>query len=55
MRLVLLGLFVLVVGIVSAGNQHGADIDDNEFAEFEELDEGTFCTLLYQIKKRKVA
>ncbi|CAG2200343.1 unnamed protein product [Mytilus edulis] len=39
MRLVLLGLFVLVVGIVSAGNQHGADIDDNEFAEFEELDE----------------
>lgn len=39
MRLVLFGLFVLVIGIVAASNPHGADVDDNEFAEFEELDE----------------
>jgi len=40
----LLGLSALLLlswfnGQVDAGNQHGADIEDNEFAEFEEFDD----------------
>ena len=26
-------------GLVNAGNQHVADIEDNDFAEFEEFDD----------------
>lgn len=42
-------LLVLVMLVrndrVYAQNQHGADVDDNEFAEFEDFDEGTDDTL----------
>lgn len=38
LRLLILGLVVLFLG-VAASNPHGADVEDNEFAEFEELDE----------------
>ena len=41
MRLILLGLLFLVLA-VRASNPHGADLEDNEFAEFEDLDEGKY-------------
>ena len=31
---------VLLAGLVLAGNPHGADIEDNDFAEFEDFDDG---------------
>ncbi len=37
--LVLLCLGACVVTLVTSANPHGADIEDNDFAEFEEFDD----------------
>ena len=44
MRFLLLTFFfLLTVQWINAANPHGADIDDNDFAEFEDFDdEGKF-------------
>ena len=41
-------LLVLMVAplVVGSANQHGADVEDNEFAEFEDFDDGLSFTLL---------
>ena len=55
--------FGLVLGLLLAGtvflstvysaNQHDADIDDNEFAEFEDFDDGKLiliqCSMIFLI------
>ena len=41
MRLILLGLLFLVLA-VRANKPRGANLEDNEFAEFEDLDEGKY-------------
>lgn len=56
MRLILLGLLFLVLA-VRASNPHGADLEDNEFAEFEDLDEdeGAFEeTKQEEVKEKKI-
>ena len=37
--LVIAGLLVLTSRLATAANPHGADIEDNDFAEFEDFDD----------------
>ena len=49
MRLKLLALAcaLMVVCVAAVEKYHGAEIEDNDFAEFEDFDDGMGCKLKY--------
>ena len=45
--LLLILCLVSFMTFAQSANQHGAEVEDNDFAEFEEFDEGQFVMVDY--------